>query len=207
MALRQGVAVDERPEKEYTSMDKAQILEGIKADSLVERMIGVMRLDKPTFEAIEADQSAIPQAATVVLIAAVATGIGSIGDAGIVGLLVGLVMAPIGWALFSAMAYLIGTKVLAGPETKADVGEVLRTLGFAQAPGIIATVAFIPVLGILFSLIASFWGLFAAIVALKTSLEVSTGRAIAIGLLAAIAAGLVLAPIAVALGVSALVVA
>jgi hypothetical protein len=188
-------------------MDKAQILEGIKADSLVERMIGVMRLDKPTFEAIEADQSAIPQAATVVMIAAVATGIGSIGDAGIAGLLVGLVMAPIGWALFSAMAYLIGTKVLAGPETKADVGEVLRTLGFAQAPGIIAAVAFIPVLGILFSLIASFWGLFASIVALKTSLEVSTGRAIAIGLLAAIAAGIVLAPIAVALGVSALVVA
>ena len=188
-------------------MDKAQILEGIKADSLVERMIGVMRLDKPTFEAIEADQSAIPQAATVVLIAAVASGIGSIGDAGIAGLLIGLVMAPIGWALFSGMAYLIGTKVLAGPETKADVGEVLRTLGFAQAPGIIMAVAFIPVLGILFSLVSSIWALITAIIALKVSLEVSTGRAIAIGLLAAIAAGLVLAPIAVALGVSALVVA
>jgi hypothetical protein len=188
-------------------MDKAQILEGIKADSLIERMIGVARLDVNTFEQIEADQSAVPQAATVVLIAAVATGIGSITDAGIVGLLIGPIMALVGWALFSAMAYLVGTKLLAGPETKADVGEVLRTLGFAQTPGVISVIAFIPVLGVLISLIASIWGLIAAVIALRTSLDVSTGRAIGIGLVAAFATVLVLAPFAVMLGLSALAVA
>lgn len=190
-----------------TQMDKAQILEGIKADSLLDRMLGVARLDQATYDAIEADQSAVPQAATVVLIAAVATGIGSLADAGIVGLLIGPVMAVVGWGLFSAMAYLIGTKVLAGPETKADIGEVLRTLGFAQTPGVISVIAFIPVLGILVSLVAGIWGLITAVYALRTSLEVSTGRAIAIGLLAAIAAGVILAPFAVMLGLSALAVA
>jgi len=188
-------------------MDRAEILQGIKADSLVERMIGVARLDQKTFDEIEADQTAVPQAATVVLIAAVATGIGSIPEAGIVGLIVGPVFAMAGWALFSAMAYLIGTRLLAGPETKADVGEVLRTLGFAQTPGVISAIAFIPVLGVLVSLVAGIWGLITAVIALRTSLDVSTGRAIGIGLLAAIAAGAIMAPFAFMLGLSALAVA
>src|SRR5688500_11783548 len=99
--------------------------------SLVERAIACARLDAGAFEEVEADETATSQAATVVLVAAVASGIANIGN-GITAVIVAVIAALIGWILWSVITYFIGVNLFKGTAT---VGELLRTLGFAQAPG------------------------------------------------------------------------
>lgn len=146
--------------------------------SWVQRMIGAAKLDVATFEEVEADSTATVQAMGVVLLSAVAAGVGEIGFGGR-GLLVGLAASLIGWVAWAFMTWLIGTKFLAEAETHADVGQLMRTIGFATSPGIIRVLGWIPVLGSLIELAAWLWMLAAMVVAVRQALDYKgTGRAI-----------------------------
>ncbi len=152
--------------------------------SLVERMIGAAMLNVNTYEEVEADATATPQAMAVVAISSVAAGIGGIGLGGISGLIWGTVMALIGWAIWAGLTFVIGTKLLPEPQTKSDVGELLRTLGFAQSPGILRILGIIPLVGWLISIVASLWMLVAAVIAVRQALDYqSTGRAVGVCLI------------------------
>lgn len=142
--------------------------------TLVQRAIGAARLDIPTYEEVEADRDATGQAAIVVGVAAVCSAIGSIGD-GTSGMIGGLIAALIGWLVWSGVTYLIGTMFFGGT---ADWGELLRTIGFAQAPGVFYILGIIPVLGVLVKLAVAIWVLVAGIVAIRQALDVSTGKAV-----------------------------
>ena len=141
---------------------------------IVDRMIGAARLDVDTYEEVEADQSATGQAALVVVIVAIASAIGSIGDGGI-GIITGLLSAIVGWLLWAGITYVIGDKVFGGTATW---GELLRTLGFAQAPGVLLVLGIIPLLGGLVHAAVGIWMLVAGIIAIRQALDFSTGRAI-----------------------------
>ncbi len=152
--------------------------------SLVERMIGAAMLSVNTYEEVEADTNATPQAMAVVVISSLAAGIGGIRHGGITGLLVGTVAALVGWAICAGLCYLIGTKMLPEPQTRADVGELLRTIGFAQSPGILRILGIIPLLGWLVSIVASLWMLVATVIAVRQALDYqSTGRAVGVCLI------------------------
>jgi hypothetical protein len=91
---------------------------------MINRMIGVARLDTAVFEDVEADASATQQALAVVALVALATGIGTFGSGGFVGLVVG-VAAGIGlWALWAWITYFIGTTLLKTAETEANLGQL-----------------------------------------------------------------------------------
>jgi hypothetical protein len=170
--------------------------------SLVDRMIGAARLDAATYEGVEHDTNATTQAAIVVVLASLAEAIGALGDddpgkAFIGGLVGGLV----GWVAFAAAAYFIGTRVLSTTATEADLGQLLRVLGFAQVPHLIVVLGFVPVLGAILGLVAFVWGILTTIVALRAALEMETGRAIGTAILAVILEFVVLFIIAVILGV------
>lgn len=143
--------------------------------SLVERMIGAALLDVSVYEEVEADQGATGQAAMVVGIVAICAAIGSYshGGKGIIG---AVVMAFVGWLIMSALTYFIGTKLFGGT---ADIGEMLRTLGFAQSPGVIAILGIIPFLGGLVIFAVAIWQLITAVVAIRQALDFDTGKAIA----------------------------
>ena len=174
-------------------------------NAFVDRMIGVARLDERTYEAIEHDQNATPSALLVVVLAAIASGIGALDNEGGRGLIGGLLSSVIGWAAFAFIAYVVGSSILAGPTTNATWGQLLRTLGFAQSPLLLQVVGWIPVLGWLIAAVASIWFLVTSIVALRHALEVSTGRAIAIGIVSFIAYVAVAAVIGIIFGIGALV--
>jgi len=161
------------------------------SNAMVERMIGVARLDVPTYEAIERDTTALPPAMIVVALAAVAGGIGSIGDEGGVGLIGGIIGSVVLWAIFSAVAFFVGTRLLASAATSSSWQEVARTLGFAYTPSLLAVFGFIPVLGGLLALVGFVWFLITATIALRQSLDMSTGRAIATAVISFIPAALV----------------
>ena len=102
-----------------------------------ERVLRAALLDAETYEEVEADTKADGQAFAVVMLAALAAGIGSIENAGGLGLLTYTLATVGGWYIWAYSAYLIGTRLLPGSETKADQGELLRTIGFSAAPGML----------------------------------------------------------------------
>lgn len=147
--------------------------------SIVDRMIGAARLDVDTYEEVESDYSATGQAALVVTIVAIASAIGGLNEGGR-GIIGGVLVAVLGWLLWSGIAYLIGDKVFGGTATW---GELLRTIGFAQSPGVLLILGIIPVLGGLVSMAVGIWMLVAGIIAIRQALDFSTGRAILTALL------------------------
>ncbi len=153
-------------------------MQGVGTGALVDRMIGVARLDVPTYEEIEHDERATTPALLVVVLAAIAGGIGSLGEGGIGGLFGGIVASILLWAVFSGVAYFVGTRLLATAGTSSSWQEVMRTLGFAYTPSLLTVVGFIPILGPVIAAVAGGWFLVTATIALRQSLDMTTGRAI-----------------------------
>jgi hypothetical protein len=149
--------------------------------SYVDRIIRAAKLDPRLYEEVEADRSAMGQAAGVVLLSSLAAGISHISVAGFGGLVRGAVAALIGWLVWAFLVYLIGTKLLPEPQTRSDMGELLRTIGFASAPGLIRVIGIIPLLGWLIGFIAAVWTLVAMVIAVRQALDYkSTLRAVVV---------------------------
>jgi hypothetical protein len=152
--------------------------------SFMQRMLGTARLDVATIEEVESDRSALGQALGVVVLSAFAAGIGSLFYGGLGLILTGVLAAVIGWALWAALIWLIGTRMLAEPQTRSDWGELARTTGFAQSPGLLRIFGFIPGIGSVIMVIANLWMLVAMIVAVRQALDYrQTWRAIVVVLI------------------------
>jgi hypothetical protein len=172
--------------------------------SLAERMLGAAKLDAATYEEVEGDATATPQAMVVVVAANLAAGVGALRATGIGGLLLTTLIALIGWYVWAFVTYFVGTRFLPGSRTQADPGQLLRTIGFSATPGLIRVLGIVPALSAVLSLIAALWMLAAMVVAVRQALDYeTTGRAIAvclIGFVVYIVVGVVLGTI---LGVTA----
>lgn len=167
-------------------------------NNLKDRMIRAAKLDATLYEEVEADRETMGQAMKVVIISSVAAGIGTITRGGFAGfipsILLGTLFALIGWFVWAYIIYFIGTKLLAETQTKADLGELLRTIGFSSSPGVIRVLGLIPGLTGLVFFIASIWMFIAMIIAVRQALDFeSTWRASGVVLIGAIVQGLILA--------------
>jgi len=147
----------------------------------LDRIVRAAKLDINLYEEVEADKGAMGQAIGVVVLSSIAAGIGSIGTIGLKGVIIGAITALIAWYVWAYMTYFIGAKILPEPQTKADHGELLRTIGFSSAPGLIRVLAIIPgISGIIFA-IASIWMLIAMVIAVRQALDYqSTLRAVGV---------------------------
>ncbi len=147
----------------------------------IERMLRAAWLDVDTYEAVEADSSANWQALAVVVLAALAMGIGSIENSGVSGIFWHTLVAVVGWYVWAYVTYFIGTRLLPTSETVADHGELLRTIGFSSSPGILRVLMIFPPLSLWIFAICTLWMLVAMIVAVRQALDyTSTLRAIAV---------------------------
>ena len=146
-------------------------------------MIRAARLDPHLYEEVEVDRRATVQAMSVVILVALATGIGSLavegGGAG--ALLKGVLLGLVGWALWAFVTYAIGTSLFRTPETEADWGQLARTTGFAQSPGALRIFGFLPVIGPVIFFASTMWQLAAMVVAVRQALDYqSTWRALGV---------------------------
>ena len=117
----------------------------------------------------------------IVVLASVAAGIGLYKTGGFSGIITGTMAALIGWYVWAYLTYFIGTKFLPEPQTQADLGELLRTIGYASSPGLFRIFYFIPGIGILIYLLSSLWMLVAMIIAVRQALDYnSTLRAVGV---------------------------
>ena len=149
--------------------------------SFKDRIFRAAKLDVSLYEEIEADKGALGQSMGVVVLSSVAAGLASISRAGFGGILVGTITALIGWYVWAYVTYFIGTKLLAEPQTKADPGELLRTIGFSSSPGLIRVLGIIPGLRWIVFLIGGMWMLVAMVIAVRQALDYqSTARALGV---------------------------
>lgn len=153
-------------------------------NQFVNRMLGAAKLDVQTYEDVEHDTGAMGQAIGVVVLAALAAGIGVVDQGGFGNLIIGTLAALIGWAIWAGIIYLIGVKVMPEAGTQADMGQIMRTLAFAQAPGILRIFGFIPLVGPFIYLVTAIWMIVTMVVAVRQSLDyTSTGRAVGVVIL------------------------
>lgn len=152
-------------------------------------MIGAAMLRRETFEEVEHDPAATIQAVMVVVIVAVATGIGSLGSglegatSGVGVFIGGVIVGLVGWAFWAWTTYFIGTRLLPDHDTHADWGQLARTLGFAQSPGIFRVLGVVPGVGPTIFFIAVMWQLVAMIIAIQQALDyTSIWRAVGVAL-------------------------
>ncbi len=150
--------------------------------SFANRMIGAATLKADIYEEVEADKGAMGQALGVVVLSSLAAGIGiGASKGGPSAVIVGLIMALAGWFIWAFLAYIIGTKLLPEADTRSDMGELLRTIGFSSAPGLIRIFALIPGLTEFVFFVSSLWMFAAMVVGVRQALDYkSTWRAVAV---------------------------
>ena len=152
-------------------------------NSYLQRLIGAAALDAAIYEEVEADERATSQALATVLLSSIAAGIGgrefgvnSIGTIAFFSML-----AVLGWAAWALVTYGIGVRMFAQPQTRSNVGELLRTIGFASAPGFLRVLGALPGLAVPVFAVTAIWMLAAMVVAIRQALDYdSTVRAVAV---------------------------
>lgn len=135
-----------------------------------DRIVRAAKLDTHLYEEVEADTGATRQALGVVVLASVAAGIGA-GRLNLGGMVFGAAVALVAWVVWAYLIYWIGTRLLPEPQTRASHGELLRTLGFASAPGLLRVLGVVPGLREIVFLIAGVWILVTTVVAVRQALD------------------------------------
>ena len=149
--------------------------------SFMNRIIRAVKLDSNLYEEVEADKTALGQAMAIVVISSLAAGIGLYKTGGFSGIITGTLASLISWYIWAYLTYFIGTKFLPEPQTQADHGELLRTIGFSSSPGLLRVFYFVPGIGVLVYFLSSLWMLVAMIIAVRQALDYnSTLRAVGV---------------------------
>lgn len=163
--------------------DEAKLTESVTPvvrhrSSFLQRLVGAATFRVSIYEEVEHDEHATRQAAGVVGLVALAAAVSAL-ELGPGGLVAGILGAYIGWALWSGTCYLVGVQLFDGT---ADWGELLRTIGFAQAPGVLLLLKLLPEAGPPLHLAVLAWMIATVLVAIRQALDFSTGRALATAL-------------------------
>ena len=143
-------------------------------------IIRACKLDVSLYEEVEADKTATIQAALVVVLSSLAAGVGAL-SLGASSFFMAPLLSLVSWYIWAYLIYLIGAKLFPEPTTKSNHGELLRTIGFSSAPGLIRVFGFTPDLMSLTFIGAAIWMLVAMVVAVRQALDYqSTWRAIGV---------------------------
>ena len=143
----------------------------------INRIIRACKLDVNLYEEVEADKSATLQAAGVVVLSSLAAGIGA-SSLGTFNFLMAPLLSLVSWFAWAYIVYFIGVKFFPEPSTDADHGQLLRTIGFSSAPGLIRVFGIFPNLMTLAFVAAAIWMLVAMVIAVRQALDYkSTWRA------------------------------
>jgi hypothetical protein len=152
---------------------------------MVDRILRAVRLDWTVFREIAEDRDAMREAVIIVVVVAILSAIGGagvmlVGQEGmgraVLGFFTGLVTSIlIGWIGWAILTYFVGTLLFKG---RTDIPEMMRVLGYANAPNLLQVFSFIPCVGWLIALAGSILALIAGVLAIREAMEFDTGKAI-----------------------------
>ena len=138
--------------------------------SFLNRIYRAIKIDPNLYEEVEHDKSATIQAASVVILSSLAAGVGAI-HLGASNFILGPLLSLASWYFWAFLIYIVGTKLFPDKETKSDHGELLRTIGFSSAPGLIRIFGFTPDLMSITFIGAGIWMLVAMVIAVRQALD------------------------------------
>ena len=138
--------------------------------SFLNRIYRAIKIDPNLYEEVENDKSATIQAASVVILSSLAAGIGAI-HLGVSNFILGPLLSLVSWYFWAFLIFIVGTKLIPDNETKSDHGELLRTIGFSSAPGLIRVFGFTPELMTVTFIGSSFWMLACMVVGVRQALD------------------------------------
>lgn len=147
-----------------------------------DRIIRAAKLDTSLYKEVAADAGTMNQAIFIVLLSAVAAGVGKVEIRGPGLIFIEPISAVIGWYMWTYLTYLVGTRLLLPEEVpeggiKSSPGELLRTIGFSHAPGMIRVISIVPGIFNTMYVLGSSWMLVAMVVAVKQTFNYkSTSR-------------------------------
>src|SRR6267143_5464828 len=156
------------------------------ARSITDRMLGALRLQTDAYEEIEADEKATGEAAFIIVATSLVSGAVNGVLTGASSGLFGALGSFFGWAFYAWIAYIVGVKLFPGKETKSSWGEIARTLGYANTARFLIIFELVPGLQAITRTVVGLWVLIATIVALRSALDIGTGRAVAVAIASAI---------------------
>jgi hypothetical protein len=144
---------------------------------MIERIVRAIRLDWTVFGEIAKDRNALKEAAIIVAIvtflSAIGTGIAAKSFGAFFGAwIASIVVGWIGWAIIT---YFVGTTLF---KVDTDIPEMLRVLGYANAPLLLGLLRVIPCVGWAFPLIGGLLALVAGVLAVREAMDFDTSNAI-----------------------------
>jgi len=136
----------------------------------INRIYRAIKIDAELYEEVEKDKSATIQAGTVVALSSLAAGVGAL-QMGMSNFLLAPAMSLLSWYVWAYIIYFVGVKLFSGSRTKTNHGELLRTIGFSSAPGLIRVFGITPDLMSVTFVGSAFWMLACMVVAVKSALD------------------------------------
>ena len=134
------------------------------------RVFRAIKIDIDLYEEVEKDKSATLQAGTVVVLSSLAAGVGAL-QMGVSNFLLAPALSLLSWYVWAYVIYFVGVKLFRDPNTKSNHGELLRTIGFSSAPGLIRVFGVTPELMTVTFIGSAFWMLACMVVAIKSALD------------------------------------
>ena len=134
------------------------------------RVFRAIKIDIDLYEEVEKDKSATLQAGIVVVLSSLAAGVGAL-QLGASNFVLAPVLSLLSWYVWAYVIYFVGVKLFAGPKTKSNHGELLRTIGFSSAPGLIRVFGVTPDLMTVTFIGSAFWMLACMVVAVRQALD------------------------------------
>tara|TARA_A100001011_G_C14282231_1_gene832119 strand:- start:769 stop:1290 length:522 start_codon:yes stop_codon:yes gene_type:complete len=136
----------------------------------INRIFRAIKIDIELYEEVEKDKTATIQAGIVVVLSSLAAGVGAL-QLGVNNFLLAPVMSLLSWYVWAYIIYFVGVKLFGGAKTKSNHGELLRTIGFSSAPGLIRVFGVTPDLMTVTFVGSAFWMLACMVVAVKSALD------------------------------------
>ncbi len=134
------------------------------------RVFRAIKIDIDLYEEVEKDRSATFQAGIVVVLSSLAAGVGAL-QLGVSNFVLAPILSLLSWYVWAYVIYFVGVKLFGSPSTKSSHGELLRTIGFSSAPGLIRVFGVTPDLMTVTFIGSAFWMLACMVVAVKSALD------------------------------------
>ena len=139
-------------------------------NNLFDRIFRAIKIDVELYEEVERDKSATIQAGLVVVLSSMAAGVGAL-QLGASNFLLAPIFSLISWYVWAYIIYFVGVKLFPEKNTKSNHGELLRTIGFSSAPGLLRVFGVTPDLMAVTFIGSAFWMLACMVVAVKSALD------------------------------------
>ena len=139
-------------------------------NNLFNRIFRAIKIDVELYEEVERDKSATIQAGLVVVLSSMAAGVGAL-QLGASNFLLAPIFSLISWYVWAYIIYFVGVKLFPEKNTKSNHGELLRTIGFSSAPGLLRVFGVTPDLMAVTFIGSAFWMLACMVVGVRAALD------------------------------------